>query len=151
MLLESILWLFITRGQSGRLLKLLLIISPLMIASFAIGLPFGITWVAVALSVFLLVGLPWILKFAFSGTTLTLSRLAGALSCPILVAVTGAVFAESAMYLVLSQGTLAQLVVAALTFAIIYSLAFLIPAVRKEIISFWKLFSELRLSRQAAL
>jgi PST family polysaccharide transporter len=150
MLLESILWLFVSRGQSGRLLKLLLIITPLMIASFAIGLPFGIKWVALSLSIFLLISLPWILKFAFSGTDLTLGRLAKALQCPILLSLAGVLFAESAMRLVAPQSMLSQLAVAALGFAIIYSLAFLIPAVRREIKSLWKLFSELRLSREPA-
>jgi O-antigen/teichoic acid export membrane protein len=150
MLLESILWLFVSRGQSARLLKLLLIISPLMVASFAIGLPFGIKSVALALSIFLVVSLPWILKFAFSGTDLTLGRLAKALLCPTLLSLVGVVFAESAMRLIGPQSTLSQLVVAALAFAIIYSLALLIPAVRKEITSLWRLISELRLSRQPA-
>jgi PST family polysaccharide transporter len=150
MLLESILWLFVSRGQSGRLLKLLLMISPLMIASFAIGLPFGIKWVALALSIFLVVSLPWILKFAFSGTDLTLGRLAKALLCPIVVSLAGVLLAESAMRLIVPQSMLSQLAVAALGFVIIYSLALLIPAVRKEVNSLWKLFSELRLSRQPA-
>jgi O-antigen/teichoic acid export membrane protein len=150
MLLESILWLFVSRGQSARLLKLLLFISPLMVASFAIGLPFGIKWVALALSIFLLIGLPWILKFAFSGTNLTLGRLAKALQCPILLSLAGVLFAESAMRLIAPQSMLSQLAVAAVGFAIIYSLAFLIPAVRKEINSLWKLFSELRFSRPPA-
>jgi hypothetical protein len=67
-----------------------------------------------------------------------------------LLSLAGVLFAESAMRLIAPQSMLAQLAVAALGFAIIYSLAFLIPAVRKEINSLWKLFSELRLSRQPA-
>jgi hypothetical protein len=54
------------------------------------------------------------------------------------------------MRLVAPQSMLSQLAVAALSFAIIYSLALLIPAVRREISSLWKLFSELRLSREPA-
>jgi hypothetical protein len=96
------------------------------------------------------VSLPWILKFAFSGTDLTLGRLAKALLCPIVVSLAGVLLAESAMRLIVPQSMLSQLAVAALGFVIIYSLALLIPAVRKEVNSLWKLFSELRLSRQPA-
>lgn len=150
MLLESILWLFVSRGQSARLLKLLFIITPLMIASFAIGLPFGIKWVAVALSIFLLVSLPSILKFAFAGTDLTLGRLAKALLCPASLAVGGVLFAESAMWLIAPRTVLLQLIVAALGFGISYLFAFLIPAVRKELTSLWKLVADLRLAGQPA-
>jgi O-antigen/teichoic acid export membrane protein len=150
MLLESILWLFVSRGQSGRLLKLLLILSPLMIASFAIGLPFGIKWVALALSIFLLVSLPWVMRFAFLGTNLTLGRLGKALLCPVSLSLTSALFAESAMHVVDPQSTLWQLVIVAVSFVITYLLALLIPAVRREFSSLWNLFSELRLSRQHA-
>ena len=41
LLMDSTLWLFVSRGQSQRLLKLLLIVSPVIIGSFIIGLPFG--------------------------------------------------------------------------------------------------------------
>jgi hypothetical protein len=67
-----------------------------------------------------------------------------------LLSLAGVLFAESAMRLIAPQSMLSQLAVVALGFAIIYSLAFYIPAVRKEINSLWKLFSELRLSRQPA-
>ena len=75
LLLESTLWLFVSRGQSQRLLKLLLIISPIIIGSYAIGLPFGIKGVALSGSLVLLVIFPWILKFSFRGTNLTFSVL----------------------------------------------------------------------------
>ena len=83
LLLESTLWLFVSRGQSKRLLKLLLIISPIIIGSYAIGLPFGIKGVALSGSLVLLAIFPWILKFAFRGTTLTLRRLGQAILYPI--------------------------------------------------------------------
>jgi PST family polysaccharide transporter len=150
MLLESILWLLVSRGQSARLLKLLLIISPLMVGSFAIGLPFGIKWVAFALSIFLMVSLPWILRFAFAGTNLTLGRLVKALACPILLSLAGVSVAESAMQLLLPSTIWAQLVVAVLGFAVVYASAFILPPVRKEVDSLWRLLAELRLSRQVA-
>jgi O-antigen/teichoic acid export membrane protein len=146
MLLESTLWLFVSRGQSARLLKLLLILSPIMVGSFAIGLPFGIKWVALALSLFLLTSLPWVLKFTFRGTNLTLQRLGQALLCPVSLCLAGVFFAEFAIHLLVPQRTLSQLLIAALGFAAVYSLSSLMPPVREEIISFWKLLNELRLS-----
>jgi O-antigen/teichoic acid export membrane protein len=83
LLLESAIWLFISRGQSAVFLRLLLIFSPIIIASFAIGLPFGIKGVALLGSVALLLILPWMLRTAFRGTPLTLWRLGSALLCPI--------------------------------------------------------------------
>ena len=61
LLFESTIWLFVSRGQSRRLLKLLLIISPIIVVSYAIGLPFGIKGVALSGSLVLLVIFPWIL------------------------------------------------------------------------------------------
>src|SRR5580692_7807293 len=65
LLLESTLWLFVSRGQSKQLLKLLLVISPIIIASYAIGLPFGTKGVALSGSLGLLLIFPWILRFSF--------------------------------------------------------------------------------------
>ena len=72
LLLESTIWLFVSRGQSQQLLKLLLVISPIIIASYALGLRFGIKGVALSGSLMLLAILPWMLKFTFRGTNLTL-------------------------------------------------------------------------------
>lgn len=147
MLLESILWLFISRGQSARLFKLLLIVSPLMVGSFAIGLPFGIKWVALALSLFLLISLPWLLKFAFEGTNLTLQGLARAVLCPFAVALAGVCLSEVAMRLILPQHIFSQLLTAATGFLVVGGFSFLIPSVQREIASLWSLMSELRRPR----
>jgi O-antigen/teichoic acid export membrane protein len=148
MLLQSTLWLFVSRGQSKRLLKLLLIISPIIVGSFAIGLPFGIKWVALSLSLALLTILPWVLKFTFHGTNLTLQRLGRVLVCPLSLCLVGTFFAEIAMRLIVTHRNLWQLLVAAFGFAAAYLLSALIPPVREEFKFFWKLLSELRLSRQ---
>jgi len=78
LLLQSTMWLFVSRGQSARLLRLMLIISPISVGSYMIGLPFGIRWVALSLSLVLLAILPWILNSAFVGRV-TLRRLGRAL------------------------------------------------------------------------
>ena len=149
LLLESTLWLFVSRGQSKRLLKLLLIISPLIIGSYAVGLPFGIKGVALSGSLVLLAIFPQILKFAFRGTTLTLGRLGQAILCPISLCLAGVFLAELALHLIAPQRIVSQLLVIGLAFAATYLLSALIPSVRAEVMSFKELSGELGLSRQA--
>jgi PST family polysaccharide transporter len=150
LLFESTLWLFVSRGQSGWLLKLLLIVSPVIVASFAIGLPFGIKGVALTGSVVLVAMFPWVLKYAFRGTNLTLQRLGQAILPPIALCLAGVVTAELALHLIGPQRIVPQLLVAALGFATAYSLSALIPAVREEISSLRELLGEIRISRQTA-
>ena len=146
LLLESALWLFVSRGQSKRLLKLLLIISPIIVGSYAIGLPFGIKGVALSGSLVLLTIFPWILKFTFRGTTLTLGRLWQAIRYPISLCLAGVFLAEVALHVIAPQRILSQLIDTVLAFAAAFSLSALIPAVRQEVMSFRELFSELRVS-----
>jgi O-antigen/teichoic acid export membrane protein len=147
-LLESTLWLLISRGQSARLLKLMLVLGPIMVGSFVIGLPFGIKGVALSLSIALLCTLPWMLKFTFHNTNLTLSRLGKALVRPVALSFAGVFFAKLAMRLFGPQHEISQLFVTALSFLAVYSLSSLIPSVREEFESFKKLLTELRSSRQ---
>jgi O-antigen/teichoic acid export membrane protein len=140
--LESTIWLFVSRGQSNGLFKLLLVISPIIIVSYAIGLPFGIKGVALSGSLTLLAMLPWILKFSFRGTELTLKRLGQAIVHPISLCLGGVCLAELGLYLVAPQRIVMQLLVAAAAFAIVYSLSLLITPVREEIMSLKKLFGE---------
>ncbi len=150
LLLQSIVWLFVSRGQSRRLLKLSLIISPIIVASFAIGLPFGIKGVALSSALVLLSILPWILKVAFRGTNLTLQRLGQAILYPVSLCFAGVFLAELALYVIAPQRTLSELFVAALGFAVAYLLSALISPVRQEAVSLRKLFGELRVSNQTA-
>jgi len=148
LLLESTLWLFVSRGQSNRLLRVLLIISPIMIASFVIGLPFGIKTVALAGSLALLAILPWILRVAFRGTTLTLRRLGGALLCPVSLSLAGILFAKIALWMISPKHILHQLLIAALGFAAVYGVSAFLPRVREEVRSFRNLWGTLGLSRK---
>ena len=150
LLFESTVWLFVGRGQSARLLTLMLVISPIIIGSFAIGLPFGIKWVALSLSLVLLAILPWILKFTFRGTNLTLRRLGKALLYPVSLCLAGMFFAESLTFLLSPRHVLYQLSVAVLGFVVAYLLSALMPPVREEFKASWKLLSELRLSRASS-
>ncbi len=144
LLLESTIWLFVSRGQSKQLLKLLLIISPIIVGSFAIGLPFGIKGVALSGSLVLLSILPWMLKFTFRGTTLTLQRLGRALLYPVSLGLVVVFLAAFALRLIAPEHTFSQLLVIALGFVAVYSLSALIPPVREEMMALGKLLSELR-------
>jgi O-antigen/teichoic acid export membrane protein len=148
--LDSTTWLFVSRGQSQQLLKLLLIVSPVIVGSYAIGLPFGIKGVALSGSLVLLSILPWMLKFAFRGTNLTLRRLGRALLYPISLSLAGVFVAELALHAIGPERIYSQFLVVALSFAVVYSLSALIVPVREEIMSLRKLSAELRPSKQTS-
>ena len=141
-LLESIIWVFVSRGHSQQLLKLLFVVLPLMIACYALGLPFGIKGVALSGSLALVLMFPWVLKFSFRGTTLTLTRVGRAILYPIAVALAGVCVAELALRLSACQHLVSQLLVVAGGFGICYSLTLLVPPVRREVMAITNLLKE---------
>jgi O-antigen/teichoic acid export membrane protein len=145
LIFESTIWLFVSRGESQRLLKLFITTSPVIIGSFAIGLPFGIKGVALSGSLVLIGIFPWILRIAFHGTNLTLRSLWQAIVCPIFLCFAGVALAELALHLIRPPSIVSQLLVAALGFAPVYLFSALIPAVRREFGSFRKLMAEVGL------
>ena len=149
LLLESTIWLFVSRGQSQQLLKLLLVISPIIIASYALGLRFGIKGVALSGSLTLLAILPWMLKFTFRGTNLTLSRLVQALLYPVTLSLAGVILAEVALYLLVPGRIFSQLLAVGVSFLATYSFSAAIPPVRREIMSLRNLSREFRSSGQS--
>ncbi|MGB8799200.1 MAG: lipopolysaccharide biosynthesis protein [Candidatus Acidiferrales bacterium] len=146
---DSTIWLFVSRGQSQQLLKILLIISPIIVAGYVIGLPFGIKGVALSGSLVLLGILPWMLKFAFRGTQLTLLRVGRALLYPIALSIVGVLLGELSLLLIRPERIFSKLLVTALGFAAAYSLSALLPPVRKEIMSLRKLSAEFRKPRDS--
>ena len=146
---DSTIWLFVSRGQSQQLLKILLIISPIIVAGYVIGLPFGIKGVALSGSLVLLGILPWMLKFAFRGTQLTLLRVGRALLYPIALSIVGVLLGELSLLLIRPERIFSKLLVTALSFAAAYSLSALLPPVRKEIMSLRKLSTEFRKPRNS--
>jgi PST family polysaccharide transporter len=148
-LIQLTIWSSVSRGQSARLLKLLTIMAPIMVGSFLIGLPYGIKGVALAGSLVQVAILPWVLKFAFRGTNLTLERLGQALAYPVVTCLAGVAAGELALHLVAPQTTFSQLAVSALGFLAAYALAALIPPIRREVLSFRQLLGEFRLQRPA--
>ena len=147
--LQSTAWLFVSRGESDRLLKLLLIISPLIIGSFVIGLPFGIKGVALCYSLVLIAILPWILKYTFRGTSLTLQRVGRVTMCPISLCLVSVCLAELMLQVVSPDRAISKLLLIALGFAIVYSASLLIPRIRDEASFFRDLIKELRPASQS--
>ena len=144
LLMDSTGWLFISRGQSSRLLKLLLVISPIILCSTAIGLPFGIKGVALSESLFLVAMLPWILRFTFRGTHLTLSGVGRALLYPMSLSLLGVCLASLALRRLNGQALLLQILGAAAGFAVACLLSALVPAVRREVASYKDLLGVFR-------
>lgn len=149
-LFELTIWSFVSRGESKRLLRMMLIMCPILVTSYAIGLPFGIRGVALCGSITFLALLPWIFRYSFQGTELTLGRLGYSIFCPISMCLVGVFSAELALYILTPQGVIPHLLIAAFGFAFGCSFLILIPQVRKEVTDLKGLFSELRLSGQAA-
>jgi len=146
--LEMSIWMLVSRGLSGRLLKMLLIISPILIGGFLVGLPFGIKGVALAGSVVQIAILPWMLHFTFRGTELSLTRLVQAIVYPLSLCLAAILFAELSLFLIGPDHVLSQLLTIAFAFVSTYGLAVLIPRVRAEVLSFKDLLGALGLSRQ---
>jgi len=133
LLYESLIWLFISRGQSKRLLKLVLIMCPITIGSFAIGLPFGIRGVALSGALVMLVTFPWVLHFSFRDTKLTLSRLGKRLVWPLITCFAGVVTGELTFRTMTHMPAISQIVVVAAAFAGGCLLAAILKPVRKEL------------------
>lgn len=150
LLFESAIWLFISQGKSRRLLQLVLITSPVIVAGYAMGLPFGIKGVALSGSLVILGTLPWVLSSAFRDTTLTLRRLRRAIQYPVVLSLTGILGSECLLRLIAPQTTVRQLMVVALGFATTYVLSTLVPPIRAEALLLRQLFNEVRFSRQTA-
>ncbi len=146
--LEISIWMLVSRGLSGRLLKLLLIISPIIVAGFLIGLPYGIKGVALAGSLAQIAILPWMLHYTFHGTSLTLLRVGQAVVYPLSLCLAAILSAELSLHVFAPEHVLSQLLVTALGFAGAYLLAALIPRVRAEVMSFKDLLDAFGLSRQ---
>jgi O-antigen/teichoic acid export membrane protein len=142
----STIWLFVSRGLSGKLLKVTAIISPILIASYLVGLPFGINGVALTGSVALVAILPCMLKYTFRGTLLTLRRLGRAVLYPVCLSLAGVLLAECALRWLAPQSSIPQLLVAAASFGLTFLVSALAPAVRDEVSSLKNLCGELRFS-----
>lgn len=150
LMLEAVIWLFVSRGESKQLLNVLLRISPCVLLGFVVGLPFGIKGVALSGSLALIAILPYLLKIAFKGTALTFRGLGEAFRYPLLLALGGLFIAEGTLRLLNPQQPITQLLTAALGFVVAFAVGALFPQIRNEATSLRALFGELRLSEQAS-
>jgi PST family polysaccharide transporter len=150
LLLQSTVWLFVSRGESQRLLKLFLTITPILVCSFVIGLPFGIKGVALSYSITLLAILPWVLRYSFRGTSLTLQRLGRVVVYPLALCFVSIFFARLLLHVIYVDHAISRLLVIALGFAVVYLTSSLIPRIREEASFVKDLVSALRPANQPA-
>ncbi|MGB8030175.1 MAG: lipopolysaccharide biosynthesis protein [Terracidiphilus sp.] len=133
LLYESVIWLFVSRGQSKRLLKLVLILCPITVCSYAIGLPFGIKGVALSGALGMLLAFPWMMSFSFRGTRLTLARLGGALVYPVISCLSGVAIGELALHFVDQMSAISQILIIGVAFAVGSSFTLILEPVRREV------------------
>jgi len=148
LLFQMSLWVLISRGQSDRLLRLLLSISPALVVGYLVGLPQGITGVALCGSLALLALLPFILRFTFQDTFLSLSALGRIVVYPVFLSIAGIVSAKLALHFFAPERILVQLLVEALGFSAAYLLAALLPQVREEASCFKELLGAFGISKK---
>ena len=132
LLLDSTTWLYVSRGKSLDLLRLWLVLTPIMVASYAVGLPFGIKGVALSGSLVLLMVFPGILKFSFCGTQLALHQLIEKLMYPVITGLAGVTTGELASREVTHLSAIAQIAIVAVAFTGGCLLAAVIRPVREE-------------------
>jgi O-antigen/teichoic acid export membrane protein len=141
LLLEISLWLFVSRGMGANLLRALGAMTPLIIGSYALGLPFGIKGVALCGSLMLMLIVPALLKVSFRGTILTLSQVGQTMLCPISAGFAGVSVAELVLHFEPQHNMVAQLALAAISFVAGSALTTLVPRVRRELTSLKGLFN----------
>jgi O-antigen/teichoic acid export membrane protein len=129
----TIAWVFPALGRADRMLRLSLVTTPITVAAFAIGLPFGPTGVATAYAIAFLLLLPWRMQYTFRGTALTLASLIRAVKGPfclsvlIFAALTGLLFLELPLRPLLQISVSLVLSIAMLLLSLM-----LVPALRVE-------------------
>jgi len=133
LLYETLTWFLISRGQSQRLLKLVMIICPIAVGSYAIGLPFGIRGVALSGTLVMLVMFPWILKFSFRGTTLTLCRLGSRIMYPIITSLAGVAAGELVLRVTATLPVIEQILFIAAAYTAGSALLLLMKPIRSEL------------------
>jgi PST family polysaccharide transporter len=147
-LYNSVAWVFVSRGRTDRLFKMSVYIFPVIVGSFLVGLPFGIKGVALCYSVAVLIILPFVFRFTFQGTQLTLWGFGRALMWPVSLCLVAVSAAALAVYFVAPQGNLLWLLLVAVVFAIVYAMSLLIRPVREEMKSLAELWRDRNVSRE---
>lgn len=91
-LINPMYWLFFSIGLVGRSLKLALVIAPLVVMAYILGLPYGPRGVAFAYSTILMLWVVPHLALSIRGTMISLKDLAQAVGRPLLSTMVAAAF-----------------------------------------------------------
>lgn len=115
-------WVYTALGRTDRMLKWQLIMTPLTLASFVIGLPWGVLGVAIAFSaVNVVMRLPGLL-YCYAGTSITLREFILAIWEPAVASIVAA----AATYLIMAIWTAASALVATLSSLVLFSTVYLL-------------------------
>jgi hypothetical protein len=82
----------------------------------------------------MLLAFPWILRYCFRGTTLTLIRLGRQLLWPVFTTLCGVTLGELTLHIASPHSAVAQILVVAAAYSIGCCLALLLAPVRKELL-----------------
>jgi len=97
-LINPMWWLLASTGLLGRSLKIALVIAPLVITAYIIGLPYGPTGVAFAYSAVMTLWLVPHIAWCIHGTVISLRDILKVTSQPFLSAIVAAAFAFTAQF-----------------------------------------------------
>ncbi len=92
-------WLLASMGLVGRSLKIALVLAPLVVASYVVGLPYGPSGVALAYSTIMTLWLIPHLAWCVHGTGVSLKDIMGAISRPLLSAIVATALAAGVVLL----------------------------------------------------
>lgn len=134
---NSMGWVFIGAGRSGRLFQWSLISAPVYLAGFFVGVRYGISGVAIAYVItFMLLILPWTLPYVFCHTKIRVADLIGTVWGPLscgLVLYAGCRTPRLLMYGGQSWWEIGISLVMGIAAVVLYAL--LVPQVRRDLVS----------------
>ncbi len=105
-------WLLIASGRVRRSLKMALVIAPVVIAGYVLGIPYGVTGVALAYSATMTLLIVPMIAWATHGTGISLRDVSGAIAPPFVsVAAASVLSYASIVFLGAGAGSLARLLV----------------------------------------
>jgi O-antigen/teichoic acid export membrane protein len=121
-------WLLLSLGLYGRSFRIALVIAPLVITSYLVGLPYGPTGVATAFSSAMML---WVVPHIFwctRGTPISPRGIGRAISTPLLSALCAGAISETLDYVTQLPVPLWRFALVAGTFTIIYAFLLLVVA-----------------------
>ena len=98
-LINPMWWLLVSKGLVGRSLRIALVLAPLVMTSYAVGLPYGPNGVALAFSTTMTLWVIPHLAWCVHGTGVSLKDIGSAISRPLLSAIVAAALAGAGVLL----------------------------------------------------